>query len=92
MVDGAGTKFSVKHFGTQILEVHNCVWPQVEHIVPRESVSLLHNCALEAEQCAFNAEPQTHRTAAYNQHIQVLVGLIEPLILLQLSALVIRLP
>ena len=92
MVNGSGTKFSIKHFSTQILEIYNCVWPQMEDIIPRKSISLLHNCALETEQCAFNTEPQTHRTAAYDQHIQVLVGLIEALILLQLSALIIRLP
>jgi len=63
----------------------------VEHIIPREPVSLLHNRTLKSQQGALNTQPQSDRTTANNQNIQVTASR-RSLVFFQRSKLVIALP
>ncbi len=67
MVDGAGTELSIELLGSQAPEVMYGEGPQVEHIVPREGVSLLNHHHLTAQQSQLNGCAKTTGTTANDQ-------------------------
>ena len=70
MVDGACAELAVELLGPEAPEVMNGVGPEVEHVVPGESVSLLNHHHFAAQQGQLDGCPQTTRTPTNDQTLE----------------------
>ena len=69
VVDGAGAELAVELLGAQTAQVRDVVGPEVQHIVSREPVSLLHNDHPGAEQLGLDGRAEAAGARADHQHI-----------------------
>ena len=66
MIDGSGAEFSVELFCSKSAQLLDVAWPQVENVVPRVSVSLLHDDHLRPKQLGLYGSPQPARSSTDN--------------------------
>lgn len=58
VIYGTGTEFAIKLFGPEAPQVMNGVGPKMQHIVPREGVSLLDHHHFGTHQSELNGRSQ----------------------------------
>lgn len=67
MVYGSSTELSVELFGPQTTEVLNGERPEMQNIVPWESIALFHKNHPGTQKSQLYSRPQSTRTCAYDQ-------------------------
>lgn len=75
VVDGTSAELSIELLGPESPEVMNGVGPEVEHIVPGESVPLLDHHHFAAEQGQLDGRSQTAGAATDDQTLGVTEGM-----------------
>ena len=70
VVDGTGTELAKELLCPESLQVVDEVGPQVQHIVARVAVSLLHNHSLATKERYLNGNPQSTWPSTNDQHLQ----------------------
>lgn len=69
VVNSASAEFSEELLGAERLEIVDEVRPEMEDVIAREALPLLHNHRLAAHQRHFDGGTQTARPATNNQHL-----------------------
>lgn len=70
MVYGPGTEFAIKLFGPEASQVMNGVGPKVQHVVPREGISLLNHHHFGAHQSELDGCPQAAGTSSDDEALK----------------------
>ena len=70
MVYGPGAELAIKLFGPEAPQVMNGVRPKVQHIVPREGVSLLDDHHFGTQQSKLNGCPQATGAASDDEALK----------------------
>lgn len=70
MIQRSRAELSVELLGSQPAEITDGVGPQVEDVVPGESLPLLQHHHLSPEQGQFDGRPQPARPGAQNQTLR----------------------
>ena len=70
MVNGASTELAEELLGAEVFEVCDEVGPQVQHVVPREPVPLLHDNSPGAQQCCLYGNTQPAYPTPDNDYLK----------------------